>query len=330
MELLGAVTENPDPTQQAGYQAGPWNKPILANMTRTIISPIFAGIFATHYLLPGRFPLTIELELVNNANQCCAAQDPNGGGAGVPAPLSQQFNLQNVRILCDVVSVDGAVEEELSRVLLAGGALPLHLSSYSTTMHNLALNPAPNQSWSVTVSRAFSRIKSVFCTFDSDGAHGTIRTESNSFLNWHGKNNYNTYGGQIQYQPDFAEGWRFHMTSGSLIFPDLPMSSVGEAWYQLGKVLGMHSSLDGTSIPPSEWLASSFMIALDMEKASTAPGSGSAAFTGLSTRNAGDTIRLAFDNVEPRDADSTPQRMYVTLHHDLVLELRAEGCVLLD
>ena len=65
-----------------------------------------------------------------------------------------------------------------------------------------------------------------------------------------------------------------------------------------------------------------------------------AAFTGLSTRNAGDTLRFAFENVNPRvnndgsgrvgDVNAWPSRMYVTLHMDLVLEMRAEGCVLLD
>ena len=68
-----------------------------------------------------------------------------------------------------------------------------------------------------------------------------------------------------------------------------------------------------------------------------------AAFTGLSTRNAGDTLRFAFDSVTPYQAPGTPsalqtaratgsvpQRMYITLHMDLVLEMRAEGCVLLD
>jgi hypothetical protein len=63
---------------------------------------------------------------------------------------------------------------------------------------------------------------------------------------------------------------------------------------------------------------------------SSSPGAGYAAFTGLSTRNAGDTLRFALENVQPRDANSTPQRMYITLHFDAVLELRAEGCVLLD
>jgi hypothetical protein len=81
-----------------------------------------------------------------------------------------------------------------------------------------------------------------------------------------------------------------------------------------------------------------------MEKMTSSPGSGMAAFTGLSTRNAGDTLRFAFDNVTPwqkpaqnpsagenyRATASVPQRMYITLHMDLVLELRAEGCVLLD
>ena len=134
------------------------------------------------------------------------------------------------------------------------------------------------------------------------------------------------------------------MSSGSLIFPDLPMSSSQEAWYQLSKVLGMHSSVEGVSIPPGEWLGTNFMIGLDMEKMASSPGSGMAAFTGLSTRNAGDTLRFAFDNVTPWQAPGTgattlqtaralgsiPSRMYITLHVDMVLELRAEGCVLLD
>ena len=190
--------------------AGPYNFPLAANQTRTIITPIFSGLLQTHYLLPGRFPLTIELELVNNASQCCAAGDwkyPDGSGHYVAEQAySQTFSMQNVRILCDVVTVDNAVQEELSRVLLSGGALPLHFSSYSSTMHNLQLTANPNQSWSVTLSRAFSRIKDIWVTFDSDAAHGHIGTESNVFLNWHGKSDYETYGQTTVYLPASGEG----------------------------------------------------------------------------------------------------------------------------
>ena len=343
LELLGAVSENPGTgSWTPGFVSGPFLSPLGPDHSRTIVSPIFAGLFQTHYLLPGRFPITIELELVNNASQCLAAGDwnfpnPNAGQQGQPAtiqaPYSQTFSMQNVRILADVVTVDNAVQEELSRVLLSGGALPMHLTSYSTTMHNLQLNFAPNQSWAVTLSRAFSRIKDIWVTFDNDASHGHILTESNSFLNWHGKISpaaYDIWGASNYYVSDNGEGWRFQMTTGSLIFPDLPMSSAQEAWYQLSKVLGLHSSLESVSIPPGEWLGNNFIIALDMEKMSSSPGAGHAAFTGLSTRNAGDTLRFAFDNVNPRNGYAVPQRMYVTLHMDLVLELRAEGCVLLD
>jgi hypothetical protein len=41
-------------------------------------------------------------------------------------------------------------------------------------------------------------------------------------------------------------------------------------------------------------------------------------------------MRFAFKNVLARNGASTPSRMYVTLHFDAVVELRAEGGVLLD
>jgi hypothetical protein len=73
-----------------------------------------------------------------------------------------------------------------------------------------------------------------------------------------------------------------------------------EFHYQLTKVIGMHSNLEGTSIPPVEWLGTTFIIGLDLEKAATSPA-GAAAFTGLSTRAAGDTLRFSFEGVQPRD-----------------------------
>jgi hypothetical protein len=283
------------------------------------------------------------MELVASASLCCS---PGGG---------QDFAISNARILCDVVTPDPSVQDELSRVLLAGGSLPLHFTSYNTVVNATNLNPpavpanaatAPAftdsaQFWSVTISRAYSRIKDIWITFSSDAAYGALRTEANTFLNWHGKTNaaWNNTGNVIAYDPKYGEGWRFQMTTGSLVFPDLPMTSSQEAWYQLSKTLGMHSSLDGASIG-SEWLGTNFILALDMEKMNSSPGSGNSSFTGLSTRNAGDTLRFAFDNVTPRtnvdanqkvvDVRAWPTRQYTTIHMDLVLELRAEGCILLD
>jgi hypothetical protein len=124
----------------------------------------------------------------------------------------------------------------------------------------------------------------------------------------------------------------------------MPMSSMQEIHYQLSKTLGLHSSLEGISIPPSEFLGTSFIISWDLERMSSSPGAGMAAFTGPSTRDAGSTLRFSFEGVNPRvnpsATDATkvavngtrawPSRQYVTLHYDCVAELRAEGVLLLD
>jgi hypothetical protein len=101
----------------------------------------------------------------------------------------------------------------------------------------------------------------------------------------------------------------------------------------------MHGSLISPSITPAQWLDRTYLVCFDLEKMSASPGSGGAAFTGLSTRAAGDTIRLSWENVTPRvnvnagnvaDVNAWPQRCYVTLRFDAAIELRAEGVVLLD
>jgi hypothetical protein len=141
----------------SSFLGGPPVRVIPAGQEQTVLTKIFAGLFDSHILLPGKFPLTLELEMVSSASQCCLAAVPGGGNA------SQAFSLSNCRILCDVVSVDNAVMEELNKVLLAGGALPVHISTYSTTVHQLVLNPpalntpAPvNPKVSHAVSRVFA------------------------------------------------------------------------------------------------------------------------------------------------------------------------------
>jgi hypothetical protein len=333
-------------TYNSSFLGGPPVRVIPPGQQQTVLTKIFAGLFDSHILLPGKFPLTLELEMVSSPTQCCLAGVPGGGTA------SQAFSLSNARILCDVVSVDNVVMEELNKVLLAGGALPIHICTYSTTLHQLVLNPPaigtpapanPSVSWAITLSRAFSRIKDIWQTFESDGALTGYFTQSNCFLNPHGVSNANwgNYSATTQYNPTNGEGWRHQIQTGSLLYPEIPMSSVQEAYYNLSKCLGMHSSMVSPSITPAEWLDRTYIVAMDVEKMSSSPGAGGAAFTGLSTRSAGDTIRLSWENVSPRvnvnagtgavvDVNAWPSRCFVTLRYDAIIELRAEGVVLLD
>jgi hypothetical protein len=74
-------------------------------------------------------------------------------------------------------------------------------------------------------------------------------TEANNFLSWHGKDSLNLYGASNAYDPRCGEGFRFQMSCGALLFPDLPISSHKEAFYQLSKVIGMHGNTEGVSHP---------------------------------------------------------------------------------
>jgi hypothetical protein len=181
----------------------------------------------------------------------------------------------------------------------------------------------------------------VWETFESDGATTGYYTHTNCVLNPHGVNNasWGSFSAPVQYRPEFGEGFRHQLQTSSLLWPDIPLSSVQETSYQLSKALGMHGSLIAPSITPAQWLDRTYLVCFDLEKMSSSPGSGGAAFTGLSTRAAGDTIRLTWENVSPRvnvnagnvaDVNAWPMRQYVTLRFDAVIELRAEGVVLLD
>ena len=142
-------------------------------------------------------------------------------------------------------------------------------------MHTLSLSGNENQSWSVTLSRAFSRIKTVFITFTNDAAYSVADTEYSLNLCWNGRDNYSDYyggGGPNMYLPNCAEGWRFQFQTGSLLIPQIPMGSTQEAWHHLAKLLGHHGSLESVSIPPGEWVSRSFVIGLDLEKAAATPG----------------------------------------------------------
>jgi hypothetical protein len=322
----GGVAQYPD----SAVLRGPTSFTLGPNETRTVIQPVTSGLLGTHYWCPTKFaPLTIELELVQTPSQCCAR-----GSVAPSAPvLSQSFSLQDVRLLADVCTVDSAIMEQLSSTLLEGGALPMHFSTWgSNTMHTLSLSGNENQSWSVTLSRAFSRIKTIFITFTSDAAYSVADTEYSLNLCWNGRVNYTDYygaGGANPYLPNCAEGWRFQFQTGSLLIPQIPMGSTQEAWYHLAKLLGHHGSLESVSIPPGEWVSRDFIIGLDLEKAAATPGAMSS-FSGLSTMDSGSTMRFDFQNVNCRNDTSRPQRMYIFVQIDAVLEIRAEGCVLLN
>ena len=123
--------------------------------------------------------------------------------------------------------------------------------------------------------------------------------------------------------------FEYQLQIGSKLFPEYPIRSHNEAYYQLCKTLGVQSSaVHNFDISAREYRFSKFVLGTDCEKVLDA------GFTGINTR-AGDLMSVklkyaskgtAVDNIYPRLAD----RLHIILHSDQILEIRDSGCQVFD
>ena len=101
----------------------------------------------------------------------------------------------------------------------------------------------------------------------------------------------------------------YQLQIGSKLFPEYPIRSHNEAYYQLCKTLGVQASaVHNFDISAREYRFAKFMLGTDCEKVLDA------GFTGINTR-AGDLMSIKFKfatNVGYRLAD----RMHIVLHSD--------------
>ena len=261
MKLLPAnrnITQSIEGVGADGGTNGPTSDLIPASASRNILTPLHgSGFFASHYLIPvGSFGVTVELELCDPAF-VAAYQNPTGTNR------SQTYSIIQARLLADVVHVDSAIQNQISQALLEGKPLPIHFKTWNNTNYSI---DSSGGSWSINISRGFSRLASVFVTF-SNQAKTVLNTagytRSNFFGSWHSNAAY-----------DFTrDTFSAQLAVGPLLFPDYPIGQLGhaECFYQLSKCLAMHSSLDGVSITPNLYRGDSFILALDLEKCATSP-----------------------------------------------------------
>ena len=108
--------------------------------------------------MPIRYcPLQVELELVTNANDAFA---PGG------ALTNADFELSDVQLKVDFVTLDNSLDNEYAQHLLSGMSLPINFSTFTTASQVItSLNTTVN------VSRALTRLKSVFVSLSH--ANGT-------------------------------------------------------------------------------------------------------------------------------------------------------------
>ena len=109
----------------------------------------------------------------------------------------------------------------------------------------------------------------------------------------------------------------FSIILGSKQYPEQPIRSHAEGFYQLRKAMGIQSSaLHSFDISGQEYRRRSFVLGIDTETILHA------ALTGHNTRS-GELLNIQFEQTGPEN--SRPTDMYIVLSHDNLVEISDSG-----
>jgi hypothetical protein len=317
-------TTEPDTTH------GNWSLPGVGQGShQTVGFKLCSGLLNQSKMLPLKYMgnLTIELELVNHKDDPVVS---NYDTVLTEAVCSSEWSIENVQLKCDIVNIDNTLQNNYDSHLLNGGKLPISYNTYICQSQAVS-----GTDLSVNVSRAISRLKSVFVSFykseykDAAGAvvvnpmTKAIRKEWLDFV--HPMENAGDAAG-LHLVYDKGYELEFQMQIGSKLFPEYPIRSVSEAFSQLKKSVGiLGSNFHSVSISPTQYRNDHFVIGIDTEKAL------GASYTGVNTR-AGDllSVRVKAQDTAVLTAAKMPDQMFIVLHSDCMLEISDSGVSVFD
>jgi hypothetical protein len=318
-----------------------WQEEILPQQSRRFVQPIPVGLLnQDKYIWLKVCPLQFEIELVANYADCIEGADE------VP------WNIEDVRILADSVHVTAEFSDNISRSLLRSVPLPMSIVTYA--VNKIGFSLANGSQFTVNINRALTRLKSLWWTMEAPterynppqitpvqvaAAANKLSSQEGAFLldgilsrvhdgGPNEGNKYKTcnsfympYQGRVPGAAEETFEWQIQI--GGAFYPALPVKGIYESAWMLHKACGMCWQ-GSTDIPLKEYCNQSFIGAYSFEKAINCAGKG-AAYSGESTV-AGQQISLIVKGLAPNTA---PGSVTVVLCHDLIMNIRTEGCEVL-
>ena len=294
---------------------------ILGGQSQTVLFKPCSGLFNQPKMLPIRYmPITIELEIVHDNTEPVVSETTNtANNFDLANNTSTNWQIQNVMVKVDTVTLDNQLDNSYAEHLLSGKALPINYQTYVSQMQSILSGNDGQQKVRLNVTRALTRLKNVFITLDkSYPADNVLYKPWNSF-----------YSPMENYTADVLNSFNaegeiadFQVQIGSKLFPEYPIRSHAEAYYQLRKTLGKHDQHNSFNITQHEYRCRKFIMGIDMEKVLEA------GYTGINTR-AGDLMNVRFDHASAAQATWATQ-MHIVLTSDQILEIRDSGVQVFD
>ena len=187
---------------------------------QTVGMKLCSGLMNQSKMLPLKYMgnLTIELELVNSKDD--PVIKPGVDANFTVSNTTNDWQIENVQLKCDIVTIDNTLQNNYDQHLLDGGKLPISYNTYITQSQAVT----PSKDMSLNVSRAVSRLKSVFVTF-----YKSLETEHAVHKDWL------SFMHPMGAAYDKDKELEVQLQIGALLFPQYPIRSVSESFSQLKK-----------------------------------------------------------------------------------------------
>ena len=197
----------------------------------TITFTPLSGILSQPKYLPLRYaPLTFELEIIPD-NTMPFVLNNVAGSVFTATNTSVKWKLQNVQMKADIITLDNALENSYAELLLSGKSLPISYSTYISQFQSILSGVGfGQQKVRINVARSLSRLKSVFISLDkTNTVASAVYKDFNSFYSPMMGNTLEM-GSGVE-----ANEIEFQIQLGSKLYPETPIRSHSESFYQLRK-----------------------------------------------------------------------------------------------
>lgn len=178
---------------------------------------------------------------------------------------SQGFALSDIRLLGDMCSLSGELQESYNAALLNGTSLKMPIKSWECLKNYLPADSCGN--FDVAIIKSYTRLATMFAVFtqnppaDNSGKAKVVNT------------NY--------FPTTQSEDVAYHLAMGSWRIPDNDVRGTSEAWYRLQGALGLYNSLaSSTSVDLASYKSDCFAIGIDVERLPMVSASGEKLSTG--------------------------------------------------
>ena len=302
------------------------------------------GLLESNYYLPLRFaPLELEFTIVSDSLEPIV--DPKGNGTTETDKNGYYFQLGNTSVLweinnviirAEVITLDNTVDNNITKHLLEGQSLKLVVPQYHTLTQTFN---AGGGEINMNIVKSASKLSNAFITLYREKKTGTrygqflpdnyVHKRWNYFYNPMINSEINDgFDGDVvpgQGFQDFTRNLSWQMQVGNKKFPEFECQSLAEAFYFLRRTIHYHNpEQNSLNISYKQYRENKFIIGVSFEKMADVN------FTSINTKM-GSLLTFKIKGTQgPLAANEQIQEIFTHLISESILELRESGAIVYD